>query len=216
MYPLVEWGHQGIAERIHCLNENGLFYESVIASAQVYEQALKRILRNELAERGLKIEKAKSENGSSHFFLTPSESLTETDHSLQVNCQSVNAIQKKPWNLVMNASTTRPTLNELIVAITSQYEWECLIGRKKIEQSRWPDSIRRGAADLPIDSIRCGLIAMRHQIVHEPNSPDPKTIKPLAFFGESFLTKVLCPSTGIASHGIRDPLKKCSRFRKQA
>jgi len=216
MYPLVEWGHQGISERIHCLNSNGLFHESVIASAQVFEQVLKRIIRNELAERGLKIQKMKGEDGSNKFLLTLSESLAETDHSVQANCQSVNAIHKKPWNLVMDAPRTRPSLSELIVAITSQNEWECLIGRKKIEQSRWPDSIRRGAADLPIDSIRCGLIAMRHQIVHEPNSPDPKTIKPLAFFGESFITKVLCPSTGIASHGIRDPLKKCSRFRKQA
>jgi len=216
MYPLVEWGHQGISERIHCLNSNGLFHESVIASAQVFEQVLKRIISNELAERGLKIQKMKGEYGSNKFLLTPSESLAETDHSVQANCQSVNAIHKKPWNLVMDAPRTRPSLSELIVAITSQNEWECLIGRKKIEQSRWPDSIRRGAADLPIDSIRCGLIAMRHQIVHEPNSPDPKTIKPLAFFGESFITKVLCPSTGIASHGIRDPLKKCSRFRKQA
>ena len=216
MYPLVEWGHQGIAERIHCLNTNGLFHESVIASSQVFEQVLKRILRNELAAGGLKIQKMKGEDGSNKFFLIPSESLAETDHSLQANCQSVNAIHKKPWNLVMDAPRTRPSLSELIVAITSQNEWECLIGRKNIEQSRWPDSIRRGAADLPIDSIRCGLIAMRHQIVHEPNSPDPKTIKPLAFFGESFLAKVLCPSTGIASHGIRDPLKKCSRFRKQA
>jgi len=215
MYPLVEWGHQGITERICCLNSNGLFHESVIASAQVFEQVLKRILRNELAEAGLKIQKMKGGDGSNQFFLIPSESLAETDHSLQANCQSVNAIHKKPWNLVMDAPRTRPSLSELIVAITSQNEWECLIGRKKIEQSRWPDAIRRGAEDLPIDSIRCGLIAMRHQIVHEPNSPDPKTIKPLAFFGESFLAKVLCPSTGIASRGIRDPLKKCSRFRKQ-
>jgi hypothetical protein len=216
MYPLVEWGHQGITERIHRLNSNGLFHESVIASAQAFEQVLKRIIRNELAERGLKIEKMKREYGGNQFFLTPSESLAETDYSLQANCQSVNAIHKKPWNLVMDAPRTRPSLSELIVAITSQNEWECPIGRKKIEQSRWPDSIRRGATDFPIDSIRCGLIAMRHQIVHEPNSPDPKTIKPLAFFGESIITKVLCPYTGIASQGIRDPLKKCSRFRKQA
>jgi hypothetical protein len=216
MYPLVEWGHQGIAKRIHCLNNNDLFHESVIASAQAFEQVLKRIIRNELAERGLKIDKTKSEDGSNQFFLIPSESLTDTDHSLQRHCQSVNTLQKKPWNLVMDAPKTRPTLSELIVAITSQNEWECLIGTKKIERSRWPDAVRDGADDLPIDSIRCGLIAMRHQIVHQPNAPDPKTIKPLAFFGESFLTKVLCPSTGIASHGIRDPLKKCSRFRKQA
>jgi len=214
MYPLVEWGHQGISERIHCLNSNGLFHESVIASSQVFEQVLKRILRNELAEGGLKIDKTKSEDGSNQFFLIPSASLAETDHSLQRHCQSVNTLQKKPWNLVMDAPKTRPILSELIVAITSQNEWECLIGRKKIEQSRWPDSVRDCADDLPIDSIRCGLIAMRHQIVHQPNAPDPKTIKPLAFFGESFLTKVLCPSTGIASHGIRDPLMKCSRFRK--
>ena len=82
--------------------------------------------------------------------------------------------------------------------------------------SRWPDSVRDGADVLPIDSIRCGLIAIRHQIVHQPNAPDPKSIKPLAFFGESFLTTVLCPAAGIASHGIRDPLKKCSPFRKQS
>jgi len=216
MYPLVEWGHQGIAERIHCLNSNGLFHESVIASAQVFEQVLKRILRNELAEGGLKIDNTKSEDGSNQFFLIPSASLAETDHSLHKHCQSVNTLQKMPWNLVMDAPKTRPILSELIIAITSQNEWECLIGRKKIVQPRWPDSIRKGAEDLPIDSIRCGLIAMRHQIVHGSNSPDPKTIKPLAFFGESFLTKVLCPSTGIASYGIRDPLKKCSRFRKEA
>ena len=216
MYPLFEWGHQGIAERIHCLNSNGLFHESVIASAQAFEQVLKRIIRNELAEHGLMIDKTKSEDGSNQFFLIPSESLAETDHSLHRHCQSVNALQKKPWNLVMDAPQTRPTLSELIVAITSQNEWECLIGKKKIERSRWPDSVRDGADDLPIDSIRCGLIAMRHQIVHQPNAPDPKTIKPLAFFGESFLTKVLCPATGIASHGIRDPLKKCSPFRKQS
>jgi len=216
MYPLVEWGHQGIAERIHCLNSNYLFHESVIASAQVFEQVLKRILRNELAEGGLKIDKTKSEDGSNQFFLIPSASLAETDHSLHKHCQSVNTLQKMPWNLVMDAPKTRPILSELIIAITSQNEWECLIGRKKIVQPRWPDSIRKGAEDLPIDSIRCGLIAMRHQIVHGSNSPDPKTIKPLAFFGESFLTKVLCPSTGIASYGIRDPLKKCSRFRKEA
>jgi len=215
MYPLVEWGHQGIAERIHCLNNNDLFHESVIASAQAFEQVLKRIIRNELAERGMKIDKTKSEDGRNQFFLIPSESLAETDHSMQRHCQSVNALQKKPWNLVMDAPKTRPTLSELIVAITSQNEWECLIGTKKIERSRWPDSVRDGADDLQIDSIRCGLIAMRHQIVHQPNAPAPKTIKPLAFFGESFLTKVLCPSTGIVSHGIRDPLKKCSRFRKQ-
>ncbi len=215
MYPLVEWGHQGITERIHCLNSNGLFHESVIASAQAFEQVLKRIIRNELAERGLKIEKTKMDDGSNKFFLVTSESLADTDHSLQRHCQSVNALQKKPWNLVMDAPKTRPTLSELVVTITSQNEWECLISTKKIERSRWPDGVQEGAEDLPIDSIRCGLIAMRHQIVHQPNAPDPKTIKPLAFFGESFLSKVLCPSKGIASYGIRDPLKKCSRFRKQ-
>jgi hypothetical protein len=215
MYPLVEWGYQGITQRIHCLNSNGLFHESVIASAQAFEQVLKRIIRNELAEQGLKIEKMKLDDGSNQYFLVASESLANTDHSLQRHCQSVNTLQKKPWNLVMDAPKARPTLSELIVSITSQNEWECLIGTKKIERSRWPESIRQGAEDLSIGSIRCGLIAMRHQIVHQPNAPDPKTIKPLAFFGESFLAKVLCPSTGIASHDIRDPLKKCSRFRKQ-
>ena len=87
---------------------------------------------------------------------------------------------------------------------------------KKIPHYLWPDSVRNGAEDLPIQHIRCGLIAMRHQIVHGPNSPDPKTIKPLAIFAETFLAEVLCPTNGIASQGIRDPLKKCSRFRKQA
>ena len=215
MYPLVEWGYQGITQRIHCLNRNGLFHESVIASAQAFEQVLKRIIRNELAAQGLKIEKTKLDDGGNKFTLVASESLADTDHSLQRHCQSVNALQKKPWNLVMDAPKARPTLSELIITITSQNEWECLIGTKKIERSRWPESIRQGTEDLPIDSIRCGLIAMRHQIVHQPNAPDPKTIKPLAFFGESFLAKVLCPSTGIASQGIRDPLKKCSRFRKK-
>jgi hypothetical protein len=216
MYPLLEWGHQGATERIHCLNGNGLFYESVIASAQGFEQILKRIIGNELATRGLMIEKIKLQNGSHEFFLIASESLADTDHSLQRNCQSVSVLQKKPWNLVMNASKARPTLSALIVAITSQNEWECLIGDKKFERSRWPDSIRKGARDLSVDSIRCGLIRMRHQIVHGPNSPDPKTIKLLAIFGESFLSKVLFPTNGITSHGIRYPLKKCSRFRKQA
>lgn len=215
MYPLVEWGHQGITERIRRLNENGLFYESVVASAQAFEQVLKRILRNELAERGLKIDRTKLDDGANKFFLLTSESLADTDHSLQKHCQSVNTIQKKPWNLVMDAPKTRPVLSQIIVAITSQNEWECLIGRKKIERSRWPQSVRDAANELQIESIRCGLIAMRHQIVHGPNSPDPMTIKPLAFFGESFLSKVLCPTNGIASQGIRDPLKKCSRFRKQ-
>lgn len=215
MYPLVEWGHQGITERIRRLNENGLFYESVVASAQAFEQVLKRILRNELAERGLKIDRTKLDDGDNKFFLLTSESLADTDHSLQKHCQSVNTIQKKPWNLVMDAPKTRPVLSQIIVAITSQNEWECLIGRKKIERSRWPQSVRDAANELQIESIRCGLIAMRHQIVHGPNSPDPMTIKPLAFFGESFLSKVLCPTNGIASQGIRDPLKKCSRFRKQ-
>jgi hypothetical protein len=215
MYPLVEWGHNGITQRIHCLNSNGLFHESVIASTQAFEQVLKRIIRNELAGQGLKIEKTKLDDGSNKYFLVTSESLADTDHSLQRHCQSVNALQKKSWNLVMNAPKARPTLSELIVSITSQNEWECLIGAKKIARSRWPDSVHQGANDLAIDSIRCGLIAMRHQIVHQPNAPDPKTIKPLAFFGESFLAKVLCPSTGIASHGIRDPLKKCSAFRKK-
>ena len=215
MYPLVEWGHQGITERIRRLNENGLFYESVVASAQAFEQVLKRILRNELAERGLKIDRTKLDDGDNKFFLLTSESLADTDHSLQKHCQSVNTIQKKPWNLVMDAPKTRPVLSQIIVAITSQNEWECLIGRKKIERSRWPQSVRDAANESQIESIRCGLIAMRHQIVHGPNSPDPMTIKPLAFFGESFLSKVLCPTNGIASQGIRDPLKKCSRFRKQ-
>lgn len=215
MYPLVEWGHQGITERIRRLNENGLFYESVVASAQAFEQVLKRILRNELAERGLKIDRTKLDDGDNKFFLLTSESLADTDHSLQKHCQSVNTIQKKPWNLVMDAPKTRPVLSQIIVAITSQNEWECLIGRKKIERSRWPQSVRDAANESQIESIRCGLIAMRHQIVHGPNSPDPMTIKPLAFFGESFLAKVLCPTNGIASQGIRDPLKKCSRFRKQ-
>ncbi len=136
MYPLVEWGHQGITERIHCLNSNGLFYESVIASAQAFEQVLERILRNELAERGLKIEKSRFDDGSNKFFLVTSESLTETDHSLQRHCQSVNALQKKPWNLVIDAPKARPTLSDLIISITSQNEWECLIGTKKIERSR--------------------------------------------------------------------------------
>lgn len=216
MYPLVEWGHQGITERIRRLNENGLIYESVIASAQAFEQVLKRILRNELAERGLKIERTKLDDGANKFFLVTSESLADTDHSLQKHCQSVNTLQKKPWNLVMDAPKTRPVLSQIIVAITSQNEWECLIGRKKIGRSRWPQSVRDAAKELQIESIRCGLIAMRHQIVHGPNSPDPMTIKPLAFFGESFLSKVLCPTNGIASQGIRDPLKKCSRLRKQA
>jgi hypothetical protein len=215
MYPLVEWGYQGITHRINCLNSNGLFHESVIASAQAFEQVLKRIIRDELAGRGMKIEKTKLDDGSDKYLLVKSESLADTDHAMQRHCQSVNALQKKPWNLVMDAPKTRPTLSKLIVSITSQNEWECLIGTKKIERSRWPESIHQGAEDLSIDSIRCGLIAMRHKVVHGPNSPDPKTIKPLAFFGESFLAKILCPSTGIASHGIRDPLKKCSRFRKQ-
>lgn len=215
MYPLVEWGHQGITERIRRLNENGLFYESVVASAQAFEQVLKRILRNELAERGLKIDRTKLDDGANKFILLTSESLADTDHSLQKHCQSVNTIQKKPWNLVMDAPKTRPVLSQIIVAITSQNEWECLIGRKKIERSRWPQSVRDAASESQIESIRCGLIAMRHQIVHGPNSPDPMTIKPLAFYGESFLSKVLCPTNGIASQGIRDPLKKCSRFRKQ-
>ena len=169
-----------------------------------------------MAIRGLKIEKMKLDNGSNKYFLVASESLADTDHSMQRHCQSVNVLHKKPWNLVMDVPKARPPLSELIIAITSQNEWECLIGTKKIERPRWPESVRQGAENLPIDSIRCGLITMRHQIVHAPNSPDPKTIKPLAFFGESFLAKVLCPSTGIASHGIRDPLKKCSRFRRQA
>jgi len=217
MYPLVEWGYQGITERIHILNSNGLFFESVIASAQAFEQILKRIIRNELAEQGLKIDRTKSKDGSIQFLLIPSESLAETDRSLNRHCQSVNALRKKPWNLVMGAPTQRPTLSELVVSITSQNDWECLIGTKKIERSRWPESVRKEAMDMAfqLETIRCGLIDMRHQIVHGPNSPDPKTIKLLAFFGESFLTKVLCPSKGIASHGIRDPLKKCSRFHKQ-
>ena len=151
---------------------------------------------------------------SKNLVLAQAESLKDIDISLQKHCESFRAIQKS-WNLVMDAPKGRPTLSDLIVAITSQNEWECLIGTKQIERSRWPDSIQKGAEDLPIDSLRCGLIAIRHQIVDSPNSPNPKTIKPLAFFGESFLSKVLCPSKGIASHGIRDPLKKCSRFRKQ-
>ena len=138
MYPLVEWGHQGITERLHCLNSNGLFYESVIASAQAFEQILKRIIRNELATRGLKIEKTKLQNGSHKFFLIASESLADTDHSLQRHCQSVSVLQKKPWNLVMDAPKERPTLSDLIVAITSQNEWECLIGTKKILISNKP------------------------------------------------------------------------------
>jgi len=108
-----------------------------------------------------------------------------------------------------------PVLSKLITSVTSQKEWDCLVGKKKIPHYLWPYAVRDAAKDLPIQHIRCGLIAMRHQIVHGPNSPDPKTIKPLAFFGESFLAKVLCPKNGITSYGIRDPLKKCSRFRKQ-
>jgi len=75
MYPLVEWGHQGIAERIQCLNENGLFYESVIASAQVYEQVLKRILRNQLAPQGMMIGQEKGEDGVPQLILKPTTSL---------------------------------------------------------------------------------------------------------------------------------------------
>jgi hypothetical protein len=78
MYPLLEWRQQGATERIHCLNGNGLFYESVIASAQGFEQILKRIIGNELATRGLMIEKIKLQNGSHEFFLIASESLADT------------------------------------------------------------------------------------------------------------------------------------------
>jgi hypothetical protein len=216
MYPLVEWKYQGIIERIHRLNSSDLFYESVIASAQVYEQVLKRILRNQLAPQGLMIAKEKQGNGQFRLILKPADSLGRIDEAIRYNLNSTRTIHKRAWNLAMNAPATMPTASGLMVSITSQNEWHCLIDEEKIEQSRWPESIRQGAEDLAIDSIHCGLIPMRHKIVHGPNSPDPKTIKALAFFGESFLAKVLCPSNGIASQGIRDPLKKCSRFRKQA
>ena len=214
MYPLVEWGHAGIIDRVRRLNKNELFYESVIASAQVFEQAIKRILRNELASSGMKIGKARMEDGGNGFFLIASTSLADTDQSLQQHCQSVNTMQKKPWNLVMNAPKIRPTLSELIVAITSQNDWECLTGKKKIEHARLPLSIHTLEDGCQIENIRCGLIAMRHQIVHQPNAPDLATIRPLAYFGESFLKRVLCPNNGIASKGIRDPLKRCSRFKR--
>lgn len=215
MYPLVEWRYQGIIERIHRLNSNGFFYESVIASAQVYEQVLKRILRNQLAPQGLMIAKEKQDNGRYRLKLKPADSLGRIDEAIRCTLNSTSTIHKIAWNLAMGAPAAMPTAGQLIISITSQNEWHCLNDDEKIKRSRWPDSIQKGAGDLPIDSIRCGLIAMRHKIVQSPNSPDPKTIKPLAFFGESFLSKVLCPSKGIASHGIRDPLKKCSRFRKQ-
>jgi hypothetical protein len=215
MYPLVEWKYQGIIERIQRLNSSDLFYESVIASAQVYEQVLKRILRNQLAPQGLMIAKEKQDNGQFRLILKPADSLGRIDEAIRHNLNSTSTIHKKAWNLAMNAPARMPTASGLMISITSQNEWHCLIDEEKIERSRWPESIRQGAEDLAIDSIRCGLIPMRHKIVHGPNSPDPRTIKPLAFFGESFLAKVLCPSTGIASQGIRDPLKKCSRFRKQ-
>jgi len=215
MYPLVEWGYKGIIGRIHCLNENRLFYESVIASAQVYEQVLKRILRNQLATQGLMIAQEKLDNGKFRLKLKSAESLGQIDEAIRHNLNSTRSIHKRAWDLAMGAPGEMPTISELVISITSQNEWHCLIDDDKIERPRWPDSIHTGATDMKIEKIRCGLIPMRHKIVHGPNSPDPKTIKPLAFFGESFLTKLLCPSKGIASHGIRDPLKKCSRFRKQ-
>jgi len=217
MYPLVEWGHNGISSRLRRLNKNELFYESVVASAQTLEQIIKRILRNELASKGMKIEKERIDDGSNKFALTVSTCLADIDKSLAMHCQSINTLQKKPWNLAMNAPRLNPTLSELITITTSQNDWECIVGAKKIEPCRLPDSILntyKASSGQPA-SIRCGLIAMRHQIVHQPNAPDLATVRALAYFGESLISRILCPKNGIASRGIRDPLKRCSRFRSR-
>jgi hypothetical protein len=215
MYPLHNWGYQQIIERIHRLNSNELFYESVIASAQVYEQVLKRILRNELAKQGVMLAKKNTGSKEKGIKTKPSNSLRQIDGSVRYLARSATVIHEQAWDVAMNAPNANPSLDKLIKTITSEKELRFLLEGKKMERIHWPDSILAEVENSGIDSIRCGLIHMRHEILHGANAADIQTVRVIAFFGESFLAKLLCPSNGIASQGIRDPLKKCSAFRKQ-
>lgn len=55
MYPLCNWGHAGIKQRFIRLLKEGFEHEALLASVQVIEQTLKRVLRSELANQGLRL-----------------------------------------------------------------------------------------------------------------------------------------------------------------
>lgn len=206
-YPLVAWPPQDIIARIQRLNDHQFYYESVIVSCQLVERLLKRVVRNELAAKGLKLDKPE---GTTRLVLVEAASLNEIDKSLSLYCQSISSLGRAPWKLAVKPRI-KLTLPQAIATLMDSKAWNTLMSPKLIPASELHDSVLSaqsylGHANVP---VRFGLNHLRHKLVHAANAVDKELVALHACFGKELVGGLIDPVNGLTSLGLYSPLKRC-------
>lgn len=212
MYPLCNWGHAGVKQRFTRLLHEGFEHETLLASVQVIEQTLKRVLRSELARRGSRLPLERK----GKLLLEKAESLRAIDGSIAIRAQSLSTI-KQAWNLTFKRQEGRD-LERVIDTIAGANSSHCLFQRAKIPEADWHRTISERAMLIERGErgLICGLSEMRHKLVHEPNAPDRFSVEALAPFGAHLATSLIDRQHGLVPLGFRDPLLRCQPFKKSA
>ena len=211
MYPLCNWGHAGVKQRFMRLLHEGFEHEALVASVQVIEQTLKRVLRSELAHQGSRLPLERK----GKLFLEHATSLGEVDKSIAVRAQSLSTVMQA-WSLVFKGREDID-LSRVIDGIAGIYSSHCLFERTNIPENTWHRIISENAALIERGErgLICGLSEMRHKLVHAPNAPDRFSIEALAPFGAYLATSLIDRQDGLVAFGIRDPLLRCQSFKKR-
>lgn len=192
------------------LLHEGFEHEALLASVQVIEQTLKRVLRSELAHQGSRLPLERK----GKLFLEEATSLGEIDKSIAARAQSLSTV-KQAWSLVFKGRE-EIDLSRVIDEIAGTYSSHCLFERKNIPETAWHRIISENVALMERGErgLICGLSEMRHKLVHAPNAPDRFSIEALAPFGAYLATSLIDRQEGLVAFGIRDPLLRCQSFKK--
>ncbi|MCA9630972.1 MAG: hypothetical protein KC766_25075, partial [Myxococcales bacterium] len=125
MYPMTQWGHAGVAERLEALLEAKFFHETVVASVQVMEQAFKRVLRSYMVQHRVSVQK------SGRWALTQisASSREVIDIALRNHAQSIGSLNEV-WKVVVSGQSNR--LPALVDAFSGHNTWSLLVTAKPV------------------------------------------------------------------------------------
>lgn len=201
MYPLHTWQFAGLESRLNKLLAQDLDFESIVASTQVIEQLIKRIMRDHMARSGRHLRKV--ENGS-QLRLVQALSVKDIETSLMQHAQSIQKIRTFWGRIMPPGSTPLPAVFDSIcghgtwLALTATLPFAPVagLGLELIEQT-----------------LNAGLFATRHKIVHGLRAPPQGTVRALAPFGVKVALHLAHPEQGLTTLEIRDPFLKSFPFR---
>lgn len=196
MYPLTRWSPKEVVTRLELLADAGFHQESIVASVQVLEQALKRILRSHMVQKRIGVTKRRNQ-----LITFSAKSKEEIDDALRHHAQSIDAI-RTTWRAALGKESLG--LSETLDAIGGPTTWTALFSKK-------PTRVRaaRGTVEVPY-----GLNRMRHLLIHGRTSPPRADIEQLATLGSEVVARILVPEEW-ERHGHRSPFRRVFPFRKR-